>query len=91
MDILLQTIVLEFSNLVWFGGHLGFFTKISPFLQLNSYKTANNGRILDFKVSIEAYGHSASIYRFRIFKFGLVAILDFVKLSISQPFEELQG
>merc|ERR1712074_298176 len=38
----------------------------------NRYKMANNGRILDFKVSIEAYGHSASNYRFRIFKFGLV-------------------
>merc|ERR1712030_37094 len=38
----------------------------------NRYKTANNGRILDFKVSIEAYGHSASNYCFRIFKFGLV-------------------
>ena len=38
----------------------------------NSYKTANNGRILDFKVSIEAHGHSASNYYFRIFKFGLV-------------------
>ena len=57
----------------------------------NRYKTANNGRILDFKVSIEAYGHSASNYRLRIFKFGLAAILDFFKLSISQLFEELQG
>ena len=34
----------------------------------NMYKTANNGRILDFKVAIEAYGHSASNYCFRIFK-----------------------
>ena len=38
----------------------------------NRYKTANNGRILDFKVSIEVYGHSASNYHFRILKFGLV-------------------
>ena len=58
----------------------------------NGYKTANNGRILDFKVSIEVYGHSASNYNFRIFKNqkNIVAILDFFKLSISQPFEELQ-
>ena len=46
----------------------------------NRYKTANNGRIFDFKVSIEAYGHSASIYRFRIFKFGFMHAC--VRLSV---------
>ena len=57
------------------------------------YKTANNGRILDFKVSIEAYGHTASNYRFYNFQKpkNMAAIFDFFKLSISQPFEELQG
>ena len=120
MDILLQTIVLEFSKTKKHGGHLGFFTKISPKLQTvikrlimdgfrilrclqkhidillqnlvfrifktqktwrpswifhqhftkitNSYKTANNGQISNFKVSTEAYGYSASNYCFIIFK-----------------------
>ena len=35
---------------------------------LNWYKMANNGWISNFKVSIEAYEHSASNYHFRIFK-----------------------
>ena len=43
MDILLQTIILKFSKTKKHGGHLGYFTKISPKLQ-----TANNGWILIF-------------------------------------------
>ena len=35
---------------------------------LNRYKTANDGWILDFNVSIEAYSHSVSNYHFRILK-----------------------
>ena len=34
---------------------------------LNCYKMANNGQILDFKVSMEASGQNASIYFFEIF------------------------
>merc|ERR1712237_50498 len=61
---------LKFFSFAGLADILDFWSILVNFT--NRYKTANNGRILDFKVSIEAYGYNASIYRFRIFKFGLV-------------------
>ena len=42
---------------------------------------ANNGWISNFKVSIEAYGHSASNYHFRIFKKPKIKLKKFQKIK----------